>query len=479
MLPLLPLFVLILLLTVQQSIAQEPQAVPNTYTLEDMLELCEIRNDFDKESSVICDPAGVIEFYSRNEIENMFDKLEVTRFNVIVVPAIADMGYALYQSKINTITHRFALDLFNGLNIVKDSRKYDRALIFVSRDQKSVAVICDADMLPKISSSGLESVVDKATEYVVSGDISMAIESTIRRLNLIVSMEGNVGSVENMETHMTKARRLRAWRFAPKMFMGLLVMFIVFAIYEKNVEKHLVKGKVTLGHVLDELNRSVQPSSLQQRRASCPTCLDRFTELDGRCGQNEDEDLTLDYTEVLQDTTEERMAESHDVDDVITNSRKADVNEHRGCLLVCGHEFCETCLQQHLLPKNNMLCPVCLKSIELPSEYQNGSPSTLSDPSNTDDNEDSALLSTIHAGTDVNEILYRLQRIRSLYPRVMSKAMLAKCELAAKENDLALIRDTVQTRFEEVSADLTSRENLLKESVLGDRFALSNARASR
>lgn len=472
------------LLTAIQVLAQD-QPTTNVYTVEDMLELCEIRNDFDKESSVICDPAGVIEFYNRNGIENMFDMLEVTRFNVIVVPGMADMGFALYQSKVDLITHRFALDLFNGLNIVKDSRKYDRALIFISRDQKSAAVICDADMLPKISSSGLEAITQKAIDLVATDSVAEAIEYTIRRLNLIVSAEGNVGTTENLQTHMTKVRLLKARHLAPKFFAALLVLFVAYTLYERNVENQLVKGKVTLGQVLDELNRSVQPAALKHRRASCPTCLDRFTEFDSRSGGGYGdgdgsgaEDPPLGYTEQLEDTTEERVAESDRVDEVLSSQRRVDVNEHRGCLLQCGHEFCQTCLQSHLLPKNNMLCPVCLRAIEAPTEYQGRTDADRSSAPEAEA-EDSALLSPIHAGTDFSEVVYRLQRIRHLFPRVLSAVLLAKCETAAKENDLALVRDTVQARFEEISSELSARESLLKESVLGDRSALAGAHASR
>ena len=457
-------------------LAEEQLPNSNVYSVADMLDLCEIRNDFDKESSVICDPAGVIEFYHRNEIENMFDLLEVTRFNVVVVPGIADIGYRMYQSKINLITHQFALQLFNGLNIVKDSRNYNRALIFVSQTEKSVAVICDADMMPKISAEGLEDVTEKAIEYVNKDEINVAIEATIRRLNLIVSADGNVGTADNMKGHVKKTRRLKASIIAPKVFAGLFFIFFLYTLFEKNIDHQLVKGKVTLGQILDELNRSEQPSSLQHRRASCPTCLDRFTIYDGNNSGLTSE--AMDSTEEMQDTTEEKLAESNNVDDVFSSSRQIDVNEYHGCLLVCGHEYCQTCLQLHLLPKNNRQCPVCLQTIELPSEYldhtsSNRTNANADDENDNDDNdhEDSALLTSIHAGTDFNEILYRLERIRHLFPRVMSASMLLKCQTAAKENDLALIRDAVQTRFTEISADLTSRENLLKESVLGDRFA--------
>jgi hypothetical protein len=132
-----------------------------------------------------------------------------------------------------------------------------------------------------------------------------------------------------------------------------------------------------------------------------------------------------------------------------------------------------------------MLCPVCLQSIGLPSEYLSHNSSNR-DNDNVDvdidddsDNETKALLTSIHAGTDFGEILYRLARIHYLYPRVMSSTMLLKCQTAAKENDLGLIRDAIKSRFVEISADLTSRENLLKDSVLGDRHALSRAAASR
>jgi hypothetical protein len=289
----------------------------NLYSVEDMLELCEIRNDFDKESSVICDPAGVIEFYNRNEIENKFETLEVTRFNVIVVPGIADIGYSMYQSQVDRMTHRFALDLFNGLNIVKDSKRYDRALIFVSRDQQSAAIICDADMLPKISAKELESVTQKANEYVANGEISIAIEATIRRLNLVISVEGNTGTEANMKGHMTKVRRFKAWIVAPKFFGALFLFFVIYTFFESNIDHQLVKGKVTLGQILDELNRSEQPSSLQHRRASCPTCLDRFTVHDSRSGALTDD--ALDYTEEITDTTEEKIVESDHVDDVWVN----------------------------------------------------------------------------------------------------------------------------------------------------------------
>lgn len=412
----------------------------------------------------------------------MFDILEATRFNVIVVPGIADIGYRMYQSKIDLITHQFALSLFNGLNIVKDSRKYDRALIFVSQAEKSVAIIADTDMLHKISPEGLEAVTQKAIEYVNNNEIDVAIEATIRRLNLIVTADGNAGSVENMKGHKKKSRITKAWVIAPKFFFGLFFVFLLYTLFENNVENQLVKGKVTLGHLLDELNRAEQPSSLKHRRASCPTCLDRFTIYDGcRSGLSPD---AMGYSEEIQDTTEEKVVESDDVDDVLSSSRKIDINEHHGCLLGCGHEFCSSCLQLHLLPKNNRLCPVCLRAIELPSEYLrrnslNDHSEDHEDLDNDNDREESALLTSIHAGTDFSEILYRLGRIHHLYPRVMSSDMLLKCQTAAKENDLTLIRDTVQARFAEVSAALKSREDLLKESVLGDRGALSRAHTGR
>lgn len=480
----------LLLATPPFVLAEEQDPSSNVYSVADMLELCEIRNDFDKESSVICDPAGVIEFYHRNEIEKMFDSLVVTRFNVIVVPGIADIGYRMLQSKINIITHQFALRLFNDLNIVKDSGSYDRALIFISRAEQSAAVICDADMLPKISPEELEEVTQKAIEYVVKDEINVAIESTIRRLNLVISADGNIGTEENLKGHKKKARFLKASFIAPKVFLGLFFIFSLYAMFERNVDNQLVKGKVTLGQILDELNRSEQPSSLKHRRASCPTCLDRFTIFDGNQGGLSGD--AMDSVEEITDTTEDHLSESVNVDDVTSSSRRIDVNEFHGCLLACGHEFCQTCLQIHLLPKNNMLCPVCLQTIGLPSEYihhnssgngkDNDSDEVDVDEDSHGDNareESSALLTSIHAGTDHKEILYRLERIKHLYPRVMSAALLLKCQTAAKENDLALIRDAIQMRFSEISADLTSRENLLKESVLGDKFALSRAHASR
>ena len=440
--------------------------IVNEYTVSDMLELCEIRNEFDQESSLICDPSGVIEFFERNELENLFDVFKFTRFNVVVVSGIADMGITFSQSQVDQVVHRFALDLFNGLNIVKDSKRYDRALIFVSREQQSAAIICDTDMLTKISPEGLEKVTRDTIALVKRGEINIAIEDTIRKLNLIATMDGNVGSEENLEGHLKKARRQKAWKIAPRFFIGLFVLFLLYAMFERNVDNQLVKGKVTLGHVLDELTRSVQPSSLKLRRASCPTCLDRFTELDGSC---KGLDVPLDYTEENVDTTEEKVVESDNVDDVFSSSRRIDVNNNHGCLLACGHEFCQACLHMHLLPKNGMMCPICLNPIELPSEYRSEEDEDVKD--NDDDNEGSALLGSVHSGSDFTEVLYRLDRIRYLYPRVLSDQKLRECKEAFKENDLTIVRDIIQARFDEIKSSLTSRENLLKNSVLGDRFS--------
>lgn len=441
------------------------QVLDAVYSVEEMINLCEIRNDFDKEGSVICDPAGVLSFVDRSDIENTFDGLEKTRFNVVVVPGMSNAGYgSLFGRSAEMITHRFALDMFNDLNIVKDSKEYDRALIFVSYKQKSAAIICDADMLRKISSDKLDSISQSVVDLVVEDQIADAIKLGIQKVNLAVSSKGNTGSQSNLESHLKKARMLKALKFAPRLFIGVFVLLGCFALWELNFDSQLRKGKVCLGQILDEFNRSIQPSAQKHRRASCPTCLDRFTAEDGYRENDPDE-----YSEEVIDTTVDAVLECDAVDDSTTTTRNIDTNKYHGCLLQCGHEFCSTCLKLHLLPKFGKVCPICLSDIAVPSEYHdNHSPPSISEENIdlNDFDENNALLN-IYTGSDQKEILYRIKRVHDLYPRVMTSDTLKKCNDAASEHDFNSIHEIIQKKLEEVNTKLSFREKLLNQTALG------------
>ena len=207
--------------------------------------------------------------------------------------------------------------------------------------------------------------------------------------------------------------------------------------YDDAQARRLSKGTSRLQNLMKEASAAASDQN-KFKSKSCPICLEDFPE---------EKDDVLDDAEVFEETVEvSKEAKAEDIN--IPQDGLLSWRPNRPMALQCGHVFCFTCLDAHLKSADGRRCPICRKNVD-------GSQSM---EARTEDSSRNT------------ELLYRVDRMRYLYPAVMTPEAHREMIDSINSKDFARMHNIAEERVvavQSIVADKDAREVAAKSGAGG------------
>lgn len=290
-------------------------------------------------------------------------------------------------------------------------------LVFLSLNDRTVFISRGSGLKNRLTQSILDQVITHMKPNLRHGEYGKALQGAVVEIGLILN---------DQPLPHTSASNLPQGEEEVGFFAVCLIFAIVLAVIAayRNIKgedadvNELERGRNRLESLTREV--STANSSASDGTAgptphfpstSCPICLDDFP-----------------VPVVVQSNISDGLSNLQQSTGTVSPPMTGDAR--RAMELRCGHQFCFTCLEHHLKGPQGTKCPICRSPVD-PSDpaptLVHGRGRTTPrgrNRSNPDTNHggDSASCS----GTaDISsshqlEIRYRLQRMRTLYPQVMT-----------------------------------------------------------
>mmetsp|Transcript_1939 Transcript_1939/g.3459 ORF Transcript_1939/g.3459 Transcript_1939/m.3459 type:complete len:462 (+) Transcript_1939:1689-3074(+) len=353
------------------------------------------------DSSWICDPNQILSAYDADTIEGTlgfisngtapFKKVSCGNDMVgveIAVVVIPSMKLGFFDNK-QLSAEEFAKKI-HDLWGVGDAECDFGAVVFLSVNDRVVYISTGKGVRKMLPDEEIQSIIEVMRPYLRDEDYG---EAVLRGVSLI----GRVVSGEKItETSlMSRLSSLVFGFFALGVFLFAVVAivwiangiaFVWFWISRRKEREEYRRCKSQLSR-LDEDRARARANAYEQR--SCPICLEDF-----------------DLSEQSKEST--RYKESPMFDEEAANllpDAKSNPASHRAIrTLVCGHMFCDICIESWMSSSSNMDCPICREPVNKAAFTRTRSYETRYQ----------------------SEFNFRLNRLRSMFPTLITPYYLSR-----------------------------------------------------
>lgn len=366
--------------------------------------------------SSVCDPFNVLTTENANIIEGRINGIKQAEMAVLLIKKM-DSSYISFRGK-DKAAENFARTIHDTWQVGSNS-KNDGILIFVSVEDRALYISTGSGVDTVLTPLTLESVIDHMKPFLQSGNYFGALDFAVVEMSLLLSGERPPTAAPGTGYEGT-------------IFMAIVLLFGGFfgikAYYDNAKKEELTKGSGKLKSLMREIS-SLGDEKFKSR--SCPICLEDFPPEPIK----QDPPITEADSPLLPKELNRPMA------------------------LKCGHVFCFTCLDEHLKSANGSRCPICRKNVD-------GSDSA------TEGHTPRAPCSPTQGAESIRntELLYRVGRMRHLYPAVMTSQTQQRMEDSINSGDMDRLRVIADERVADVQtilADIAQRQAAARSGASG------------
>lgn len=330
--------------------------------------------------SAICDIDNLISKDGKDVIEGLMNNIsaDVAEYGVAI---ISQMNVGMFSS-VEESAKTYATTLHDEWG-VGDKELQNGILIFVSVDDRITYISRGQGLDSKLTDATLDAVIDHMRKYLRQGLYGKAIESAILETKAIASGDAQIVASSSQGSHWTMI-----------LFGGFYVSLILFVLGREYLDKQKIAAFLKGQSALQRLTREV--NNLEDEKytcTSCPICLEEFP-ADGSGS-------------AAPEGTEEKPM----------------LHKNRPVALNCGHIMCHSCVGQYFKGPDGSKCPICRAPVDGSGALPGRSASTGSEtfctplPSSWRSSRRRCHNSDFMSNV---EILYRINRMRHLYPSVMT-----------------------------------------------------------
>ena len=494
-----PLFTLslisILILVLGKNAAYYPNEIPNPFHHPEKCGRGQVKQ------SRICDIDNFLSFEGGNVVEGYINKIETCEIAVVIVNKISEMFVG--TSTIEFASQLFARQLHDSWGVGK-ADKNDGVLIFLSIEDRSVYISVGKGIISMLNRYVLDSVINHMRPSLRSKNYGQAIERAILEIDYILKGE-------SLPMNSNQNSDVSSYVF-PTLFGMAFVVVIYYAAKEMQRVRRLKQGQAALNRFISEIS-DVKGS--KYFTTTCPICLEDFPRKHSISDSSRpsmmegtDPSTSLDSENPNYSSTRPATAQSdtYAADSGNTNN----TNPKRAMSLRCGHMFCYTCLQEFLKKSSlqeRLLCPVCRKPMDgstedgAPPRPPNSSTSNMPRPPDSsfpashtpgsgqgsaygryDDPPSCSAHSEANRppAEDVHyrwrymqpDILFRLNRMRYLYPDVMTADTHNAMQGALQRGQVHELEAAARTRLTVVNQQLADIARRQAAQASGSRGAI-------
>jgi uncharacterized membrane protein YgcG len=446
------------------------------------------------ERSIICDVSNLLSKESKDVIEGRAMDVEGAEFGVAI---ISQMIPPSGVSDIDESARLFATRLHNSWG-VGDKEKQNGVLIFISVKDRAVYISRGSGLQKFLSDHTLDLLIEHMKPYLREGDYGKAVEATIVEIDLI--------------THNKPSAAISRSQSSPDnsgiggviMFLAIAGCVFYFAHRQNLHERGLRRGQLALSQLIRDVESS---EDNRFEFTSCPICLEDFELPPG--GGDREATATHDATGGIAEGGASAPSGNVSPGSSFSSSEPSPL---RPMALHCGHTFCFKCLQEYLKDRNSdKKCPICRAPVD-PAAPQpprpaqdpapRSPPGVRSPPGLGSSGSDNPSCSSSSMGGDgtqhthtsnrtfssssfrmrrtAPEVLYRMRRMRFLYPTVMTASVYNSLERAVEAESPAEFVRAASHRAEEVSktlADIAKRNAAAKKGSGGAKSSFGGGRS--
>jgi uncharacterized membrane protein YgcG len=341
--------------------------------------------------SAICDPDNIISQDSKNVIEGIINKVDRAEMAVVVVNSMS-MYFKSFQT-MESASQNFAKTIHDDWG-VGDKNSLNGLVLFLSVGDRSWYVSTGKGLEDHISPALIDQVMENAKVRLRANNIDSALEGIVGEFEYVLSSDSQPPAGESSSGHSVWYERLQGCSI-----FGLFIAGVVLiAKHQEGRKRKLEKGKEALERLLKDV-KDIRVGNKYQS-TSCPICLEEFTVND------------------LGDST-----------DTGTSSIPA---FKRVASLHCGHIFCRECITSHINTSTGDTCPICRESIDTNDSLRSRSTTSWWPMFRSSHvNNSYPVLHSRHP-----ELSFRLHRLHSMYPSVMTDNSRSTLARALDENSL-------------------------------------------
>jgi uncharacterized membrane protein YgcG len=377
------------------------------------------------ERSAICDPDNLMTKESKDVIEGTINKIKNAEVAVVVINSMSSY-FQMFRS-VDTSAEKFARAVHDSWG-VGDRNTNNGVLVFLSISDRAWYVSTGEGVQDRLYGETIDQVMDHAKGKLRSNDVGGAVEGVINEMEIILSKPPQKKStVARMFTNVQGMAERNSWT----LYLAVIAVVCIASIFGENKQSEMVKGKNALDKLLTEV-RDLRINNKFQSN-SCPICLEDF----------------VDSDESTKKMDVESLAESEHANGQQKEHKRSIVALH------CGHIFCRECIVNHMSGPGGDKCPICREGIDakLGTAFKQSSWSGLCSRVRHGCRP-SPYQSFSHHSHHHPELLFRLHRMRYMYPHAMTAESHTALTNAVTSNSLEQFVTTGESRSVAINTEL-------------------------
>lgn len=445
------------LVTLGASSGLVPDQVPNPMLYP---QLCGREGDTIARSA-ICDIDLVLSNDEKSLVEgriNLFLEKHkgLAEFGVCLVRKMSN-HYISGANGIDEAAKRFGETVHDKWGI-GDPIEHNGVLLFLAIEDRIVYISRGSGVQTKLTSPILDQIITDMKAHLRNRDFGLALEVAVVGVEVALTGEEASDLGRGFESDSGQWQNL---------LYTVLMFCVITAIVLLNTKDNtttLRRGQDRLQTLMREVSATsgsslgISGDSEEHTHhfpsASCPVCLE-------------------DFPAPREQNPTQGGPEADDAGGESSGRQQQDVR--RAMELRCGHQFCYQCLEHYLQSPEGTKCPICRQPVDpqdpLPSNrwarrrhegtHNESRRGTIDDVGGR--GSCGGLLRSSHRP----EVMYRLHRLRTLYPDVMTSDTLRAAEAAVNTRQTAAIVQQLRSRSDTVTRIITDRQQAAKARSSG------------
>ena len=444
-----------------------PEQVPNPMKYP---QVCG-RDHNDVVTSAICDIDKVLTTEDKDMIEGRINlwvekHQGLAEFGVCIVRKMSH-HYINGAGDVDEAAKKFGEAVHTAWG-VGDSKKNNGILIFLSIEDRIVYISRGDGIQGKLTSRALDQVINNMRPHLRDHNFGTAIQGAVVEVELILS--DSISSLSSNDPTSISPHGTGDWQNLIYIIFMFVVIAAIVLCNNKKDTRGLQRGQDRMQTLMREVtaanegsSESLEHSSTDNHfpSSSCPICLDDFPPQSS-----------------IGESSEENAQAS-----------PAQTNQRRAMELRCGHQFCFQCLERYLKSPDGGRCPICRNPVDprdpapshrcsRPSGTGTGTYTITTSAQSREHSDASGGSSSCGRSLLRNhrpEVRYRLQRMRTLYPDVMTADIYQSVQAAVENGETDVIVRQLRQRTEAVTRIISDRQKAAKAKTSGSSGSSSRS----
>lgn len=432
----------------------------------------------------ICDPDALVSDADKNIIEGYINSLSRAQIAVAIIYKINYNGLNSKDDNTMEAAKYFSTELHNTWG-VGSTTSNDGILIFLSISDRVVYLSTGSGVNHLLPQHLIDRIIENMKSDLRRGEYGKAIQKCIIQIDTILSGD----SKSELEVKLSSSSSSEIGTYFSYIFYGLIFSFIIGSQYSKYRENQrlnsMQRGQAALDRLMKEVDQSSE--SFKFHSSSCPICLEAYPSKN--LSSSSSSEMESEFGDGYGETSKTIIGPSSSGEHSNNSSSPEADATRRPMGLQCGHTFCFSCLETYLKSDTGKSCPICRAPVDInnpprppthhhhqhhPSPNSTGYSTSSSDNSrrpcsdtfNTNDVTGAMPTSSSSRTTQlIPELQYRAQRMRLMYPNVMTAELLQSVNEAASRESFMEIRNNLASRSYDIQRAITSIQRRMEMSA--------------